>query len=293
MMEIVEHPDTRQKEGKGWVVEKDGSFILQKSEFMPALLSNEFLLYLTAAFAFSGFALWRKLLTWDGALAASFLGLWVVYAAGIAWLLPLFFFFLSGSLMGKWLKKEAASDEKAGKARDAWQVVCNGGIYGVLAGFCLGPWKEIAQQGMLLSMAISTADTWSSEIGIAMRGRTWDVLRWKPLSPGLSGGVSWQGSLAGIAGALAIGLLGLWLLPAASALPHLTATTLFGTAGMLFDSVLGAALQARYVDPATGFEFDYKAGKFRLSKGYQWMTNDWVNLLSNLIITTLGLYLLL
>ena len=244
--------------------------------------------WLVAAVLFSGLAVWKKMLSWGGALAASILGLWVIYWAGAIWLVPLLFFFLSSSILGKLLPKKVDSDAKAGKARDAWQVFCNGGVYGILASFASGPHQEIVHSAMILSMAIATSDTWSSEIGVFFRGRTWDILSWKPLQPGLSGGISLQGTLAGVLGSLLLVILGSFLLPQSIHLNWLLITTLLGTAGMFLDSFLGAALQARYVDPVTGFEYDYRVRKFRLSKGKKWMTNDLVNLFSNVAITGLG-----
>ena len=53
---------------------------------------------------------------------------------------------------------------------------------------------------MGVSMAAATSDTWSSEIGIYFKGKTFDIFKMRPVPPGVSGGMSRYGTLAGILG---------------------------------------------------------------------------------------------
>jgi uncharacterized protein (TIGR00297 family) len=226
----------------------------------------------------------------SGALAASALGVEVVFCAGLVWLVPLFFFFGSSTLIGKLLRRrQPISDTKQGKPRDAWQVLCNGLVYGLCAAFVPLGAEPIGHAGMLISMAVATADTWSSEIGTAVRGTTWDVLRGHRVPPGLSGGISLAGTLGGglgagclVASMQIIGWIGhsSYILDAKEAF----GVTLIGVLGMLMDSALGSGWQARYV----GEDGQLSDSGQHLKAGHRWMTNDMVNLLSNAITTFLA-----
>ncbi len=220
----------------------------------------------------------RQSLTWDGAVSAAVLGLWVLFFAGKAFLLPLFFFFISSTLIGKLTKRRAVvSDAKHGKARDYRQVLCNGGIYALLATFL----PNSVEMLMVISLSISTADTWASEIGIYFQGRTYDVWRWRPAPVGLSGGVSWAGTLGGFFGALATVVVSFATLYYDMNMAAVLAFAAAGFLGMLIDSLLGATLQARYRQEETGDFTDIPTNI--LHSGYRWMSNDAVNLLSNLL----------
>lgn len=237
---------------------------------------------------FSLFTIRRKALTLDGAVVASLLGLWVLWFAGAKWLIPLFFFFITSTIIGRWTKKHSlTSDAKHGKARDYMQVWCNGGIYAVLATFANQNEPNLIYVLMLVSMAICTADTWSSEIGIYFRWKTYDVLRWEPVPTGLSGGVSMPGTVGGLVGALAIALVGNIMLFKNFKIDIILLISLSGFLGMLLDSILGASVQARYENSLTHTLTDHKDEHHKKVNGWHWMTNDAVNFWSNLIITLL------
>ena len=231
-----------------------------------------------------------KALTWDGAVAASVLGLTVVFLSGPEWLAPLFAFFGSSVLLGKAFRRrnDRASDTKQGLPRDAAQVLCNGLPYAALVIWSAFTHRDVGMY-LLITMAVATSDTWSSEVGTALRGRTLNIIGFKPVAPGRSGGVSVAGSAAGIAGALCIAMLVL-VLPGATATPlkDIAMITVFGFSGMLVDSVLGSLFQARYsmADSAIGDRGEQFVG------GLRWMTNDLVNLLSNGITTAGAVWLL-
>lgn len=249
----------------------------------------------SATLAFAAGFVWytrrRDALTLDGALAAAATGLWVLWWAGPIWLLPLFFFFISSALLGRLNKNRVdATDAKHGKPRDYRQVLCNGGIYALLALWMPGPLRETALTAMTLSLAVSTADTWSSEIGQYFRQKTVDILRWQPVPVGLSGGVSVAGTAGGLAGALCMAILGYALAPNHFDLKLILLITAGGFAGMLLDSLLGATLQARYRDDHTGALSDRRGSHSRLYSGMAWMGNDGVNFWSNALATLAGVW---
>ncbi|MEM9929704.1 MAG: DUF92 domain-containing protein, partial [Bacteroidota bacterium] len=199
---------------------------------------------LFAGTLFSIFMVERKSLTAGGALTATLLGIAVVLGShSFLWLIPLLIFLLSSSLIGKLLPvKAAAGDAKQKQARDATQVLANGAVYGW---FALFAWPSpgglylifpLTEAWLLAIMAIATADTWSSEIGQYYKAPTYNLLTWKRVPPGLSGGVSLPGTLAGLAGATFLVGTCFWLVPYAS-LHSCTIIILCGFLGMLIDSV--------------------------------------------------------
>jgi uncharacterized protein (TIGR00297 family) len=246
-------------------------------------------LLLLAAAVFVFVTIKSKTLRADGAITAGLMGISVVEFSGVAWLILPLFFFGSSMLIGKLFPaKTNSSDAKQGKARDAVQVLSNGGVYWLLA--LLVPYYPDVQLLMIVSMAIATSDTWASETGIGLKGKTYELLTWKRLPTGISGGVSIIGTLGGLLGALLIAGLGIFLLKEKSLLVF-GLIVLTGFAGMLFDSLLGAIFQARYQNDA-GISDEQAGTHTRLIKGFPWMSNDLVNLLSNVIVTALALVFL-
>ena len=227
-----------------------------------------------------------RMLSVDGALAAIVIAFVVSLSAGPLWLLPLFVFFGSSSLLGRvFPAKSDSSDEKQARPRDAVQVVANGGLYAVVA-FCgqyvgFAADKHLWWSSLLCIMAIMTADTWSSQVGQYYRQPTYDIVRWRRVPIGLSGGVSLAGTIAGILGSLSIAWL--YSLMVENSMNVIATLTLFGFLGMLVDSLLGSTLQATYRDKTTGLPTDSPGANKVLIDGYDWMTNDLVNLLTTII----------
>lgn len=216
-----------------------------------------------------------------GAIAASLLGLSTYLISGFYWLLPLVLFLVSSSMIGKFLPPQVKSDEKAGKARDEWQVWSNGGVW--LITLILAAWTHMADDKrnmlLLMLMAAATADTWSSQIGTWHQGRTWDILRFRSCPPGLSGGMSAMGSFGGLLGSACVAALGFFLFP------HFSLEAFFlcfiaGMLGMFTDSLLGSALQRKY----RGLNGELSDTGVELMAGLTWINNDVVNFLSQFIL---------
>lgn len=240
------------------------------------------LLFAIVAAGFGWWTWWRGSLSARGAVAAVLLAAVVTVSAGVRWLVPLFVFFASSSLVTKFLPSPTlAGDEKDQKPRDAVQVACNGGVYGFIA--LLGSDPAL----LLICMAVATSDTLASEVGKHYRQPTFDIVRWRRVPPGLSGGVSRSGNLGGAAGAIIVAGTGFLLLTEYGLAGFLTVTT-FGILGMLTDSVLGAVIQARYRDAGSGILSDRDTGRSRLVSGRRWVTNDLVNLLAIGLMVGLG-----
>jgi uncharacterized protein (TIGR00297 family) len=276
--------------------------------FIGTLVGVMALLAIMAVLAFR-----KNWLDAGGAVSAWLLGLIIWTEGGWKAILLVGVFFITGSLLSKLKSKHNRSDAKKGKPRDYMQVLCNGGIAAcclVCANLFNLPEGEIYIL-YAVSVGVSTADTWSSELGVYFHGKVVDIVGFKPIPTGVSGGISWQGTLAGAAGAGLIAFLAhcvgwgfAWYI------------FLFGFAGMLLDSLLGSLFQAKYLIKGNfsdtpnliGADFSVllsektqlieqiNAGKIQEIapvKGVKWITNDGVNLLSNLIITLLAGFFLL
>jgi uncharacterized protein (TIGR00297 family) len=186
-----------------------------------------------------------KKLTWPGAFAGGVIAFCIYAGAGFAGLALLGAFFLLGtaatSFRKNW-KEQTGMVEKKDSTRTAGQVLANGGVAGLLG--LLAPFfpeKAAALQVLLAaSLASATADTLSSELGVVYGRRFYNICTFKNDVRGRDGVVSWEGTLAGLAGSAIIALL--YALSFGFSL-NLLWILIAGTAGNFFDSILGATLE--------------------------------------------------
>lgn len=180
-----------------------------------------------------------------------------------------------------------ASAVAATTARNARQVLANGGVFAAAASvFALtgdARWA-IAAAGALSAAA---ADTWATEIGTLVGGTPRSVLTGKPIAVGMSGGVTLAGTLASGVAALLVGVAAAPLIAdGVRSGTWIVALTLAGLAGSLVDSLLGAAVQAkRWCGSCRIFTERpmHDCGTATAhERGLRWMTNDTVNLIAGL-----------
>lgn len=178
-------------------------------------------------------------------------------------------------------RKRALVDSGKHGARDALQVLANGGVAAVCAVLFAVQHDPKFAAAFAGAFAAASADTWGTEIGTLAKGRPRSILTFRPLQTGLSGGVTPIGTLAEVAGAFSVAAVA----SAAASLP-LFCIAAGGVAGALADSIAGASVQElRYCDRcARACETDPHAcgSASRRIRGYGWMTNDAVNALATL-----------
>jgi uncharacterized protein (TIGR00297 family) len=176
-----------------------------------------------------------------------------------------------------------ASIVEKGNERDAKQVLANGGVFALAAALSLfapswSSWPALAAG----ALAASTSDTWATEIGTLSNSTPRAIVGWRQVPPGTSGGVTFLGALAAIAGAAFIALFALvvgW--------PRevFVAALLGGLFGSTVDSLVGATLQSRrwcdLCDRPTERAVHGCGTDTRASGGITWLDNDVVNLLSS------------
>lgn len=230
----------------------------------------------------AGFSFEKKWLTQSGAAAALWMGLLLLLCGSFRAFIAPGLFLVSGALLSK-LNKPAKEKE----GRDARQVFSNG-ITGIL---CLCVYAITKNHDLLpvfcCSFAIAMADSVSSETGVYFKGKTIDIVTLKKSRPGMSGGISWQGTLAGLAAAVLLALL--IRRPYEFTIGQCMLIAAVGFAGMMADSVLGSLLQRKYRLPDGRLAEDPEPDAV-LVKGLAWCDNNVVNLLSNVLVT--GLYLI-
>jgi uncharacterized protein (TIGR00297 family) len=226
-------------------------------------------------------------LTGGGAIAATGVG-WAAVCAGWDWGTMLVVYFVASTFVSRAGRAEkhrrTASVVAKGGARDAVQVLANGGMFAVGAiAMLLHPdvrWMALAAG----SLAASAADTWATEVGTLYGSRPRSVLSAQRVQPGTSGGVTAIGSLAAVAGAGLVTGLALafgWPVRVASL------AMVGGLVGAFLDSVLGASVQSRRWCDACECETERAVhdcgAATRALRGAAWVDNDAVNLISTAV----------
>ncbi|RME90826.1 MAG: DUF92 domain-containing protein [Anaerolineae bacterium] len=223
----------------------------------------------------------------SGAWAATVVGTLIFGLGGWRWAVLLLTFFISSSALSHAFatRKHGLSEKFAkGSQRDWGQVFGNGAVaafFSLLHSFypqATWPWVAFAA-----SLAAVNADTWATELGVLSPSDPHLItdLR-KRVDKGTSGGISPIGSLAALGGAALIGLLAGTLSPTPAPAKTALFVTLSGFAGALFDSFLGATVQAIYLCPTCAKETERHpthlcGAQTALLRGWRWLNNDWVN----------------
>jgi uncharacterized protein (TIGR00297 family) len=244
-------------------------------------------------------AAWRaKALSPSGALGAVVTGGLIFGIGGWPWAVLLLLFFISSSGLSRLFgrqKLSVAEKFSKGSTRDWGQVFANGGLGALLAaGLAFFPENRswwIAYAG---AMAAVNADTWATELGVLSRGLPRLITTWQPVERGASGAISLLGTLAAAGGAGIIGLAAALFSSPGERLPLLVAALIGGLAGSLFDSLLGATLQAIYWCPQCKKETErhplHLCGTPTTHlRGLRWLNNDWVNVACSLAGAGVGL----
>lgn len=204
---------------------------------------------------------------------------------GWQWTIPVLSFFISSSILSKVREKRnptaGSSFEKPGP-RDFYQVFANGGLGGILVVINYFYPDDIWYLIYAGIIASSCADTWATEIGTISPHKTYDILKFKPVRQGTSGGVSFAGFTGALLGAVFIALISvIWTTK--NGVPFIISVAFAGFAASIIDSVLGASIQVQYeckqcnriVD--SQIHCDENAVK---SRGFKLINNDFVNLAS-------------
>ncbi|MFC7167581.1 DUF92 domain-containing protein [Halospeciosus flavus] len=187
-----------------------------------------------------------------GMLTGVFLALLAVVLGDYGWFAVLVTFFGVGALATKYhyeeKKERGVAEENAG-ARGSGNVLGNSAA-ALLALLLFAASPRLPVDGAVFrfafcaSVATALADTLSSEIG-GLYGPPRLITTLEEVDPGTDGGVTWQGEVAGLAGAALIALLAWLLLPLS--LLGAAVVVVGGFAGMTADSLAGALIEGDVV----------------------------------------------
>jgi uncharacterized protein (TIGR00297 family) len=202
----------------------------------------------TAALGYVSFALGTASV--PGMLTGVLSALLAVVLGGIGWFLTLMAFYAVGALASKYRFDEKAdrgvAQENEG-ARGTGNVLANSAVALVaLLGYAATARVAVPPAPFAFAFAGATAtamaDTLSSEIGGLFDGPRL-VTTLQRVEPGTDGAVTWQGEIAGLAGALLVGGIAAIGMPVGDPVVGGGIVVLAGFAGMTVDSVLGAAVE--------------------------------------------------
>ncbi|NDJ53665.1 MAG: DUF92 domain-containing protein [Chloroflexi bacterium] len=284
--------------------------------------------------AISVLAYMRNSLSESGVIGAVVVGTIIFGLGEWHWGFLLITFFILSSLLSSYKKtqKEQTAAEKfdKGSRRDFGQVMANAGLGALLALlWAFSPWRASpALLGAFIgAMATVNADTWATELGVLAKQPPRLITTFKPVEVGTSGGVTIAGTLAALSGAVVIGgammlfeatyhfvtpALAGWLARPAGGFQivgsfndwglvfvslnwMLLAAGIGGLVGSMFDSLLGATVQAIYYSKGREKEtekvIDPDGTPNTLLRGWKWLNNDWVNFISSIVgaVTAAGL----
>ena len=242
----------------------------------------------------------KRSLSRSGVAGAIILGTLVFGLGGWIWGLLLIAFFVSSSFLSRYkeAEKEGLAEKFAkGHQRDLEQALANGGWGSVLAILYFLHPDPLLFAAFVGAMATVNADTWGTEVGVLSSTMPRLVTSGQPVPVGTSGGVTSLGTLAALAGGLFIGLVALVLrlvesLWQTGQWPWTDLWLLFfaglgGLAGCFFDSLLGATVQGIYYCEGCQKETEsqiHRCGRQTcLGRGWRWLDNDMVNLISSAV----------
>ncbi len=237
---------------------------------------------LSAAFFVLLGAYYMHAITVKGFFAASVLGAALFVFGGWLSFLALVMFFILGSIVthiGKAGKMSATKLHEHSGARGMSQVAANGlpALIMAVSYFLTG--MDCFLAAVIACFAGAAADTFSSEIGMLSKKPPVSIINFKPIKRGLSGGVTPLGVAAGFVGALLLSLTGVHEF----GLMIIVNAVISGMVCSIVDSLLGAAIQAKYILPEdnTLTERSTEDGlTLTLAHGVRWINNNMVNFVS-------------
>ncbi len=224
-----------------------------------------------------------KLLNYSGTISLFILAV-IIYGFGSwKWTVPILTFFIFSSLISKVKKSNninLGNNNEKSSTRNHIQVLANGGVGAILVTLNYFFPSELFYFAFVSSIAAVCSDTWSTEIGTMYRTTAINILTFKRVQQGISGGISLIGTLGGVLGAIIISLSSMFWISSRN-FTYLFFIIFAGIIGNIFDSIIGASIQAKYkcIVCSKFIEKSFHCNQAaELKKGFKYINNDMVNL---------------
>ena len=215
-------------------------------------------------------------LSLSGFFGASIMGcLLLLYGIPFHFILLASFFVLS-SCLNIFIKKFISLRSRHSQ-RSVVQVICNGGIPLLL---CIVSYFHpglIYNYLFAASVATAMSDTWATEFGKFSKVKPIAITSFKPVSHGLSGGITFIGTIGSIIGSSIIGFLAFYLILIEKNLTF--GIILCGFLGSMVDSILGDKIQRKYKTSLGQIIEKPENGSIIIS-GYSFIDNNIINLIA-------------
>lgn len=232
-----------------------------------------------------------KLLTHGGAITAILGGVIIYLSFNWRGLLLIGLFFLSSSFWSRFTGRSRIKKEK--DTRNSSQVLANGGgAFIASLGFYIS--HDLAWIAFFIAtLAAANADTWASEIGVLSKATPFHLKKWQRVQPGMSGAVTFVGTLAALCGSMVVASLGVVLFD--NAFSNISITFLLfsgiGFLGCFIDTIIGAVFEVTYKCSKCGQIAEQKShcgSKAVQNSGLKLIGNNQVNFLSTFLAGIVG-----
>ena len=198
----------------------------------------------TAAFAIA--ARLMRAVSLGGAIAGALVTflLWIAYP-GLFVVEVAVFALTAAATRAGYLRKQQLGTAERREGRRASQVLANLSVAAAAALVATFGHQPLLMVGCAAALAEAAADTVSSELGQALGNPPVLITTFRPVPVGSNGGITILGSSAGIVAALLISGVAVlvYVIPPEALLIVLLA----GSAGMFFDSLLGATIERAHL----------------------------------------------
>lgn len=242
----------------------------------------------------------------SGALTGALISFATLLAGGLSWLAVIIAFVLIASILTRYrydYKKRLGSAQEKGGTRSWPNALANGLLAGIMAISELISHRPVYAIAYVASISAAMSDTIATEIGLLSHSSPRMIYSpMRIVSPGVSGGVTGLGELAGLISAIGLSALAIATGTITGDYPKYL-SEVFGIViasfiAMNFDSLLGATLQGlnRCVVCNATTESLHHHGRSTIKvKGFRYIENNMVNLIATLVAAAIAsaIYLVL
>ena len=240
--------------------------------------------------------MFKKSLTEMGLFVAAICAIVASYFGGMPLFLSFLILFLTNAIVVgivKHVLRKKGREVEHSKPRNAWQILTNALTATVLAFLSFFFYHDIFVIAAVVVIAEEFGDSMASDIGRYQKRRPLDIIRFKRVEPGLSGGVSLLGTcmaLIAVLGALLI-LPGFDLVNVGTY--FICGAVAFG--GVFVDSILGSLIQNKNKCTVCGAitEEDIHCDVPTVHEsGWKFVSNRGVNMITSVVTAGIALLVL-